>query len=200
MYSVELTQVLVLISILSIFVVLTVLINKGLKEHIAELSKKVEIVERVRLLEFSRDLLEFFSQSNASTAVQEMVEKIVSDVSDESFTAISLTAGKDIEKLYTSMKSALNPVIEFSRVRSVSQFLFRLIVLDGAILSFITAVVIFFIAISDLFSLYKFLESITIAWGITFSISLTLLGTHVMRFDKKLMNMEDVKSKLATSD
>ena len=185
-------QVAILISVLVIFAVLTIFINKGLKDHINEVSRKVEIVERVRLLEFSRDLLEFFSQSNASTAVQEMIEKIVSDVTDESFTAISLTAGKDIEKLYTSMKSALNPVIEFSRVRSVSQFLFKLIILDGIVLSAITSVVIFFIAISDIFSLFRFLESITIAWGITFSISLTLLGIHVMRFDKKLVqNIHD---------
>lgn len=132
---------LILYVIPTIIVVATLLVARivkiGFGDYVRDLESKVEELENILNLTFMRELLNFFVSSKASEAAEKLVssvdkgEKGVTD----SVSGAARISGEDIERLYSSMKKAIQPSLDLERVRFVSSLIYRLVLIYGLSIS-----------------------------------------------------------------
>ncbi len=114
-------------------VLVSMAVKKGFRDYVTELESKVDELESILNLSFMRELLNFFVSSNASQAAEKLVNSAEQGESGvvESVTGAARRTGDDIEKLYGSMKKAIQPSIDLERVRFVSGLIHTLVMIYG---------------------------------------------------------------------
>lgn len=116
-----------LYAIPTIIVVATYFISKmiqnGFGEYLDSLGSKVQELEGVLNLTFMKELLNFFMASTSSQIAENVAESAENKPGEveEKVKGASKKASREIETLYSSMKRALSPSMDFERVRFVSQ-------------------------------------------------------------------------------
>lgn len=180
-----LTEVLMASGVLVLSLVAAKLIRKEIRENIVSVSRRTEVMEEIRRMEFLRDLLKFFSDSEASKTALTLLDKARKDIASIPSMEIPSEAKSEIESLYSSMKVSSNSSEELTKLKFASSLFVRLIVLYGI---GIAATIVVFSVFSGLFhtlGLLTLAGIVFIVWALIFSLILIYLSVEVFLLSKK---------------
>ncbi len=116
-------------------------LNRGITKHLDIISKRLNAIQRIRLLELARELLIFFGTSKASDSVMKMINDIEKNGNDADVGLAAAEAIPDIEHLNKSLSEVLDPTINMSKIRAITKYLLLLVLVDGVILSSIVVLI-----------------------------------------------------------
>jgi hypothetical protein len=164
-------------------------LNRGITRHLDIISKRLNAIQRIRLLELARELLIFFGTSKASDSVMKMINDIEKNGNNADVGLAAAEAIPDIEHLNKSLSEVLDPTINMSRIRAVTKYLLLLVLVDGVILSSI--VVLIFITNHSLMMsyLYTFLEYLDLVWAIVFSLVFLFISFQISNLEKGKLSL-----------
>jgi hypothetical protein len=164
-------------------------LNRGITRHLDIISKRLNAIQRIRLLELARELLIFFGTSKASDSVMKMINDIEKNGNDADVGLAAAEAIPDIEHLNKSLSEVLDPTINMSKIRAVTKYLLLLVLVDGVILSSI--VVLIFITNHSLMMsyLYTFLEYLDLVWAIVFSLVFLFISFQISNLEKGKLSL-----------
>jgi hypothetical protein len=164
-------------------------LNRGITKHLDIISKRLNAIQRIRLLELARELLIFFGTSKASDSVMKMINDIEKNGNDADVGLAAAEAIPDIEHLNKSLSEVLDPTINMSKIRAVTKYLLLLVLVDGVILSSI--VVLIFITNHSLMMsyLYTFLEYLDLVWAIVFSLVFLFISFQISNLEKGKLSL-----------
>lgn len=190
---------LILLAIPTAILVLTLityrLIKNGSKEFISNLERKVEKMENVYSLSFTRNVLSFFVSSSARNATR--IFASVEDEDDvtlnEQIMDMARSIGKDVEKLYESYTKATSPSKDLERIKSMSTLIKRISLLYGLSISSIGYALVIMSTSQTYASLLKSLDGVMLGTTIIFSMVVVLTLIDLMRYSKRInVAMKDV--------
>ena len=164
-------------------------LNRGITKHLDIISKRLNAIQRIRLLELARELLIFFGTSKASDSVMKMINDIEKNGNDADVGLAAAEAIPDIEHLNKSLSEVLDPTINMSKIRAVTKYLLLLVLVYGVILSSI--VVLIFITNHSLMMsyLYTFLEYLDLVWAIVFSLVFLFISFQISNLEKGKLSL-----------
>ncbi len=164
------------------------MIEKGFSEYLSKLDEKVQELEGVLNLSFMRELLNFFMQSTSSQIAENVAESAQSAPNqvEEKVKGVSKKASKEIEVLYGSMKTAIQPSIDFERVKFVSAQIKLLIRIYGYSIASIYYVLVFFTIGLPHMSLSRSLVGIFFGVTVIFSIFVIVIIADLSRYSGKI--------------
>ena len=164
-------------------------LNRGITRHLDIISKRLNAIQRIRLLELARELLIFFGTSKASDSVMKMINDIEKNGNDADVGLAAAEAIPDIEHLNKSLSEVLDPTINMSKIRAITKYLLLLVLVDGVILSSI--VVLIFITNHSLMMsyLYTFLEYLDLVWAIVFSLVFLFISFQISNLEKGKLSL-----------
>ncbi len=164
-------------------------LNRGITKHLDIISKRLNAIQRIRLLELARELLIFFGTSKASDSVMKMINDIEKNGNDADVGLAAAEAIPDIEHLNKSLSEVLDPTINMSKIRAITKYLLLLVLVDGVILSSI--VVLIFITNHSLMMsyLYTFLEYLDLVWAIVFSLVFLFISFQISNLEKGKLSL-----------
>ena len=180
-------------------VLVSIAVRKGFRDYVAELESKVDEIESVLNLSFMRELLNFFVSSNASQAAERLVNSADKGESGvvESVTGAARRSGDDIEKLYGSMKKALQPSIDLERVRFVSGLIHTLVLIYGISIAAVMYILISVSGMSQSLSETRTLLGAFFGVTIIFSIFVIVIIADLSRYSGRI---KTAMRKLSGSD
>ena len=159
-------------------------LNRGINRHLDLIAKRLNAIQKIRLLELARELMIFFGTSNASNSVLKMINNIEKNGDDADFGLAAAEAIPDIQHLNKSLSDVLDPTINMSKIKALTKYILLLVLVDGAILSSI--VVLIFITNHSLAMsyLYMFLEYLDLGWAIVFSLVFLFISFQISNLEK----------------
>ena len=159
-------------------------LNRGINRHLDLIAKRLNAIQKIRLLELARELMIFFGTSNASNSVMKMINNIEMNGDDADFGLAAAEAIPDIQHLNKSLSDVLDPTINMSKIKALTKYILLLVLVDGAILSSI--VVLIFITNHSLAMsyLYMFLEYLDLGWAIVFSLVFLFISFQISNLEK----------------
>lgn len=164
------------------------MIERGFGEYLSKLEEKVQELEGVLNLSFMRELLNFFMQSTSSQIAENVAESAEKEPStvEERVKGVSKKASKEIELLYGSMKKAIQPSIDFERVKFVSSQIKLLIRIYGYSIAAIYYVLVTFTVALPTLSLSRSLVGIFFGVTVIFSIFVIVIIADLSRYSGKI--------------
>lgn len=159
-------------------------LNRGMTRHLDLIAKKLNALQKIRLLELARELLIFFGTSKASDSVMRMINNIEKNGGEADFGLAAAEAIPDIEHLNKSLSEVLDPTINMSKIKTLTKYILLLVLVDGVILSSI--VVLIFVTNHSLIMsyLYIFLEYLDLGWAIVFSLVFLFISLQISNLEK----------------
>ena len=187
--SVSLVQEGLILLVLLSLPLIAYTLNRGITRHLDIISKRLNAIQRIRLLELARELLIFFGTSKASDSVMKMINDIEKNGNDADVGLAAAEAIPDIEHLNKSLSEVLDPTINMSKIRAITKYLLLLVLVDGVILSSI--VVLIFITNHSLMMsyLYTFLEYLDLVWAIVFSLVFLFISFQISNLEKGKLSL-----------
>ena len=187
--SVSLVQEGLILLVLLSLPLIAYTLNRGITRHLDIISKRLNAIQRIRLLELARELLIFFGTSKASDSVMKMINEIEKNGNDADVGLAAAEAIPDIEHLNKSLSEVLDPTINMSKIRAITKYLLLLVLVDGVILSSI--VVLIFITNHSLMMsyLYTFLEYLDLVWAIVFSLVFLFISFQISNLEKGKLSL-----------
>jgi hypothetical protein len=187
--SVSLVQEGLILLVLLSLPLIAYTLNRGITRHLDIISKRLNAIQRIRLLELARELLIFFGTSKASDSVMKMINEIEKNGNDADVGLAAAEAIPDIEHLNKSLSEVLDPTINMSKIRAITKYLLLLVLVDGVILSSI--VVLIFITNHSLMMsyLYIFLEYLDLVWAIVFSLVFLFISFQISNLEKGKLSL-----------
>lgn len=188
LHSISVIQEGLILTVLLSLPLIAYTLNRGITRHLDLISKKLNALQRIRLLELARELLIFFGTSKASDSVMKMINNIEKNGNEADFGLAAAEAIPDIEHLNKSLSDLLDPTISMSKIRAVTKYLLLLVLVDGIILSSI--VLLIFITNQSLVMayLYTFLEYIDLAWAFVFSLVFLFISFQISSLEKRKLS------------
>ena len=187
--SVSLVQEGLILLVLLSLPLIAYTLNRGITRHLDIISKRLNAIQWIRLLELARELLIFFGTSKASDSVMKMINEIEKNGNDADVGLAAAEAIPDIEHLNKSLSEVLDPTINMSKIRAITKYLLLLVLVDGVILSSI--VVLIFITNHSLMMsyLYIFLEYLDLVWAIVFSLVFLFISFQISNLEKGKLSL-----------
>ena len=187
--SVSLVQEGLILLVLLSLPLIAYTLNRGITRHLDIISKRLNAIQRIRLLELARELLIFFGTSKASDSVMKMINEIEKNGNDADVGLAAAEAIPDIEHLNKSRSEVVDPTINMSKIRAITKYLLLLVLVDGVILSSI--VVLIFITNHSLMMsyLYIFLEYLDLVWAIVFSLVFLFISFQISNLEKGKLSL-----------
>lgn len=180
-------QVVIIAIVVSCTTTIAYLLHRELKLHLISVSYKIEEIRKIRLLELSREIIKFFSQSETKAELEKMYSGIKRETGSLDFLQLATKSLFDLSNLNTSLAGVINPTIEFSKFEYRSKFLLRLIIFDGIAL-FIIFFLILLLGVNESFShLLILIDYINISWAIFFTVSVAWFIYYILSSDQKIM-------------
>ena len=164
------------------------LIEKGFGDYLSTLNSKVQELEGVLNLTFMKELLNFFMSSTTSQIaenVAESAERKPTEV-EEKVKGASKKASRDIETLYSSMKKALQPSIDYERVKFVSQQIKILVRIYGFSIAAVDYMLVTFSIVFPSTALSRSLVGIIFGVTVIFSIFVIVIVADLSRYAGKI--------------
>lgn len=180
-----LTEVLMVSGVLALSLIAARLIQKEIRENITSISKKVEVTEEIRRMEFVRDLLMFFSNSEASKTALSLLDTVRKDSASIPTLDIPPEAKNEIEGLYSSMKLSSISSMGLTRLKFASTLFVKLIVVYGIGIASSVLVFSVFSGLFNTLGLLKLAGTVFIVWALAFSLILVYLSLEIYLLSKK---------------
>ena len=182
--SITLVQECLILAVILSLPLIAYTLNRGINRHLDLIAKRLNAIQKIRLLELARELMIFFGTSNASNSVMKMINNIEKNGDDADFGLAAAEAIPDIQHLNKSLSDVLDPTINMSKIKALTKYILLLVLVDGAILSSI--VVLIFITNHSLAMsyLYMFLEYLDLGWAIVFSLVFLFISFQISNLEK----------------
>ncbi len=197
MNEIQFIQLIVVFAVLLALPAIAYVLNRSIAKHLETITRRINDLQKLKLLELAKELLIFFGTSKASNAVQKLIRDVERNASASEFSLHAAAAIPDIEKLNSSLSDVLNPMIGVSRIKSHSRYLLLLVLLDGIILSAIILIMLFKNSLVDTNLLYLSLEYLDVGWAIVFSVVFIWISRYIVNFEKReiipLLDLDQLK-------
>ncbi len=176
----------------TLILVITLLIyrvsGKGFSDYRTRLENKVETIERISNMVFTKDMLSMFLKtSSISTQMffteREIAEEKGEEVSKEAMPMMSM---KDMRSLETSLKHALQPSRDLERVGSDSSLIRKLMIIYGVLIAAIEYVLVTSSIISFSSRVVFQLDGIVFGFTIIFSVVLLIILVDLFKTAKNI--------------
>lgn len=159
--------------------------RQNMLDSLGVLSEKVRIVEEIRRMDFMKDLLKFFSDSESSKAALVILETAMSNSNQVPNLIIPQEAMKEIEVLYSSMKMSSSSSVELEKLKYTSFLFVKIMVIYGILLASIVVIFAFFARTIDTLGLYNIAGALFIAIALAFSAILVYLLLNVRTLSRR---------------
>lgn len=184
----------VLISIiLGLSLVAARVMRQNILDSLGVLSEKVRIVEEIRRMDFMKDLLKFFSDSESSKTALTILETALSNSNQVPNLVVPQEAMKEIEKLYSSMKMSSSSSIELAKLEYTSNLFVKIMIVYGILLASIVIFLALFAGMINTLGLYNLAGALFIAVALVFSAILVYLLLNVRSLSRRA-TLDDLKS------
>ena len=164
-------------------------LNRGITRHLDLISKRLNAIQRIRLLELARELLTFFGTSKASDSVMKMISDIEKNGNDADVGLAAAEAIPDIEHLNRSLSEVLDPTINMSKIRAVTKYLLLLVLADGVILCSIIFLIFIMNQSLVIDYMYTILEYVDLGWAIVFSLVFLFISLQITNLEKDKLSL-----------
>lgn len=187
MYIVFLIPTAILISTLLIYQ----LIKRGLEFFLNDLNEKATEIGRIKNLNFMKELLTFFFNSNASETAQMVVDRSGSSgmMSESAFDDAAIFVGKDVENLYQEMNKSNEPRVEFEKIKFESGILRYILVTYGVLIALLEYVLIIYSILAGRTSLFNLFDGILLGGTVIISSVIVIIAIDLNRLSGRLNSM-----------
>ena len=189
MSSVSLIQEGLILAVLLSLPLIAYTLNRGITRHLDLISKRLNAIQRIRLLELARELLTFFGTSKASDSVMKMISDIENNGNDADVGLAAAEAIPDIEHLNRSLSEVLDPTINMSKIRAVTKYLLLLVLADGVILCSIIFLIFIMNQSLVIDYMYTILEYVDLGWAIVFSLVFLFISLQITNLEKDKLSL-----------
>ena len=189
MSSVSLIQEGLILAVLLSLPLIAYTLNRGITRHLDLISKRLNAIQRIRLLELARELLTFFGTSKASDSVMKMISDIEKNGNDADVGLAAAEAIPDIEHLNRSLSEVLDPTINMSKIRAVTKYLLLLVLADGVILCSIIFLIFIMNQSLVIDYMYTILEYVDLGWAIVFSLVFLFISLQITNLEKDKLSL-----------
>lgn len=187
--SVSLIQEGLILAVLLSLPLIAYTLNRGITRHLDLISKRLNAIQRIRLLELARELLTFFGTSKASDSVMKMISDIEKNGNDADVGLAAAEAIPDIEHLNRSLSEVLDPTINMSKIRAVTKYLLLLVLADGVILCSIIFLIFIMNQSLVIDYMYTILEYVDLGWAIVFSLVFLFISLQITNLEKDKLSL-----------
>jgi hypothetical protein len=187
--SVSLIQEGLILAVLLSLPLIAYTLNRGITRHLDLISKRLNAIQRIRLLELARELLTFFGTSKASDSVMKMISDIENNGNDADVGLAAAEAIPDIEHLNRSLSEVLDPTINMSKIRAVTKYLLLLVLADGVILCSIIFLIFIMNQSLVIDYMYTILEYVDLGWAIVFSLVFLFISLQITNLEKDKLSL-----------
>ena len=189
MDSISLIQEGLIFAVLLSLPLIAYTLNRGITRHLDLISKRLNAIQRIRLLELARELLTFFGTSKASDSVMKMISDIENNGNDADVGLAAAEAIPDIEHLNRSLSEVLDPTINMSKIRAVTKYLLLLVLADGVILCSIIFLIFIMNQSLVIDYMYTILEYVDLGWAIVFSLVFLFISLQITNLEKDKLSL-----------
>lgn len=167
--------------------------SKGFRDYAERLEKKVATLEKLSNIVFTKDMLSLFlKNSSLNTQLYFTQRELAEEAGDDTeISDMPMMSVKDMSKLETSLKNALQPSRDLERVKHGSSIIRTLMIIFGVLI----AVTEYIVVSSSIFNfgLRYTLQLDGIVFGITiiFSVVLFLILVDIFTTSRKISSAYD---------
>ncbi|GGM70004.1 hypothetical protein GCM10007108_05130 [Thermogymnomonas acidicola] len=156
------------------------ILRAGISDVSRTLEAAMEDVGRYTRVVFAETLVRFFSDSNASTVVGRLLDKVQrgQQISEDDL-EMTMQAVEDVSGLYEAMRGSIKPLLSYNRMLYVSSLIPLIVTVYGIVLSAATSL-LFFSYLGQLpRGLYNLSIGVSVGSSIVFSVLLGFLLAEV---------------------
>ncbi|WP_393970805.1 hypothetical protein OXIME_001039 [Oxyplasma meridianum] len=174
--------------VLFVSVIVYFVIKMGLNSYFDNMKYKVDKLGEILRISFTKELLRFFSNSNASDTAQILSENMANRKIDNvsTLTTTSLNAMRDVNQLYRKMKDSFEPDLNYSRIKQSFQLLTRIVIVYGLSISFLMYLLVVFISINSADNYGKDFALIILGGTVIFSMILVMIILDIMKYTNRI--------------
>ncbi|AKA49310.1 hypothetical protein IX51_09580 [uncultured archaeon] len=170
--------------------------GKGFKDYISRLESKVKTIEKLSNMVFTKNMLSMFLRNSSLNtqlffSEREIAEEMGEETKPDDMPMMSM---KDMEKLESSLKNALQPSRDLERVKHDSSMIRKLMIIYGVMIAITEYVLVtatqFAFTDSIIFQLDGIVFGITIIFSAVLLLILVDLFTTARKINNAFENVE----------
>lgn len=167
--------------------------GKGFNEYLSHLALKVQTIEKLSNMVFTKDMLSMFLRnSSLNTQLFFSERELAEEMGEESKPSeMPMMSMKDMTKLETSLKNALQPSRDLERVEHNSSMIRKLMIVYGILIAVIEYILVSATLFSFTGGIILQLDGIVFGVTIIFSLVFLLILADFFTTARKINNAYD---------